>query len=232
MPEQQTAENGQQQASASETQTGQQQTATQTQTTDDGKGGKSAVLADLAKERDARQALEQQIADLKKAQEDQTAALAAALGVKAEDASGDATTALAEQVKALQAQMAATEREATILKLAANPGSDAEGNPLPAIPPEYHHLLTATDADALVAQAQSVAALVAAKATQDGTPGFAASAGQGQNGGPTPPLPAQIAAAETELRGKTPGTPEHRAAQQRVASLKSQQLAQIAQGSR
>ena len=157
------------------------------------------------------------------------AALAKAFGLTpGEEPTG--ADALAKQVEALQAQFAQTSREATILKLAATPGDDAEGNPLPAIPTEYHHLLTATDADALVAQAKSVAELVALKAAQNQTPGFAASAGQGQNGGPTPALPAQIAAAETDLRGTTPGTPENKAAQQRVMALKSQQLFATAQG--
>lgn len=49
---------GSQQQAAQEPETGQQQT------TDQGAGGKEAVLADLAKERDKRQALETQVAEL------------------------------------------------------------------------------------------------------------------------------------------------------------------------
>lgn len=185
------------------------------------KGGESTEAA----------ALKKQLDDLQAQQKAQTEALAKALGVKADEAPNP-TDALADQIKSLQEQFAETSRKAAILELAANPGTDAEGNKLPAIPPEYHHLLTATEPEALAVQAKSVAELVALKAAQSQIPGFAESAGQGQSGGPTPPLPAQIAAAETELRGKTPGTPEYRAAAERVAALKSQQLAQLAQGSR
>lgn len=53
---------------------------------DDGKGGKDAILADLAKERDARQALQKQVADMQAAQQAQMDAFATALGVKKEDA--------------------------------------------------------------------------------------------------------------------------------------------------
>lgn len=51
----------------------------------DGKGGKEAVLADLAKERDRRQDLERKIADLEQAGKTQLDAIAKALGLK-EDA--------------------------------------------------------------------------------------------------------------------------------------------------
>lgn len=216
---------------SAQTPTGQ---AASTATTDDGKGagGKDAILADLAKERDKRQELEQSIANLQQSQKDQMAALAKAFGLDPDKDAETGPDALAKSVADLQQQVAATQRKATILELAAKPGEDAEGKPLPAIPPEYHHLLTATDTDALTAQAKSVAELVALKAAQSQTPGFAESAGQGQNGGPTPPLPAQIAEAEKALQGTTPGTPEHRAAQQRAMALKSQQLFAVAQSAK
>lgn len=51
---------------------------------EEGKGGKEAVLADLAKERDKRQALEQQLAEAKTAQQSQLDAIAKALGLKSE----------------------------------------------------------------------------------------------------------------------------------------------------
>lgn len=197
-------------------------------TPDSGAGGKDAILADLARERDKRQELETKLTQFEQSQKDQMAALAKAFGLDPEKGGEAGADALAQQVTTLQQQFAATQREATVLKLAAAPGEDANGNKLPAIPPEYHHLLTATDADGLAAQAKSVAALVAQSAAKDQTPGFAASAGQGQNGGGSQPLPAQIAAAETELRGKTPGTPEYKTAQQRLMGLKSQQLAAAA----
>lgn len=176
-------------------------------------------------------ALKKQLDDMQQAQKDQTAALAKALGVSTGDAPNP-TDALAEQIKALQEQMVSTQRKATVLELAAKPGQDADGKALPAIPPEFHHLLTATDPDALAAQARSVAELVALKASQQQTPGFAESAGQGQNGGPTPPLPAQIAEAEKALQGTSPSSPEYRAAQQRVMALKSQQLFAVAQSAK
>jgi cytochrome c556 len=56
---------------------------------DEGKGGKSAILADLAKERDARQALERQIADLQAAQQTQLDGIAKALGLKSDDTPPD-----------------------------------------------------------------------------------------------------------------------------------------------
>lgn len=205
-----------------------QAAATGTAATDAGAGGKDAILADLAKERDKRQELEGKLTAFEQSQKDQMAALAKAFGLTPDEAATGAD-ALAKSVTDLQAQMASAQREAAILKLAAAPGVDAEGKPLPAIPAEYHHLLTATDAEALTAQAKSVAELVALKAAQSQLPGFAASAGQGQGGTPTAPLPAQIAEAEKALQGKTRGTPEYQAAAQRVASLKSQQLFAAAQ---
>jgi hypothetical protein len=69
---------------------------------DDGKGGKDAILADLAKERDARQALQQQMTDLQTAQQQQMDALAKALGLKKDDTPPDpaALTAQIETEKA------------------------------------------------------------------------------------------------------------------------------------
>lgn len=208
------------------------ETPSETPPAETGKGGKDAILADLAKERDKRQELEGKLTEFEKSQKEQMAALAKAFGVAPEEGESTDIEAVTKQLSALQEQMSTAQREAAILKLAAKPGEDAEGKPLPSIPSEYHHLLTATDADALAEQAKSVAGLVAARAAQEQTPGFAASAGQGQNGGPTPPLPAQIAAAETDLQGKTPGSPEHKAAQKKVMDLKAQQLFQAHQASK
>lgn len=191
---------------------------------DAGAGGKDAVLADLARERDKRQALETTVSQMQQAQKDQMAALAKAFGLDPEKAP-EGADALTQQVSTLQEQFAATQREATILKLAAKPGADADGKPLPAIPAEYHHLLTATDPAALTEQAKAVAELVAAKAAQQQTPSFAPSAGQGNNSDGDTSLTAQIAAAEKELQGKQLGTVDHRQAQRRLMSLKTQQLA-------
>lgn len=198
---------------------------------EEGKGGKESILADLARERDKRQELEQSVTAMQQAQKDQMAALAKAFGLDAKEAGEAGPDVLAQQVTALQEQFATTQRRATILELAAAPGADAEGKPLPAIPSEYHHLLTATDAEGLTAQAKSIAELVAVKAIQQQAPGFASSAGQGvNNGSGETTLPAQIAAAEKELQGKQPGTVDHKQSQRRLMSLKSQQLYAASRG--
>jgi hypothetical protein len=94
-------------------------------TTDDGKGGKSAVLADLAAERDKRQALEAQVATLTQNQQTQTAALANAFGLKPEETSD--VSALASQVPALQEHFAASEHQNLVLTVANAHGiSDTE----------------------------------------------------------------------------------------------------------
>ena len=83
---------------------------------DDGKGGKTAVLADLAAERDKRQALEQQVQQLQTTQKTQTEALAKAFGVKPEETSN--VDALAAQVTALQEQFTAATRSNLVLTVA------------------------------------------------------------------------------------------------------------------
>lgn len=83
---------------------------------DDGKGGKAAVLADLAAERDQRQALETQIQQLKDAQTAQTAALAKAFGI-APDETSDMQT-LTAQVTFLQEQFDKTQHENAVLAVA------------------------------------------------------------------------------------------------------------------
>lgn len=83
---------------------------------DDGKGGKAAVLADLATERDKRQALEQQVRDLQQAQQTQTDALAQAFGLKPEDTSD--VSKLAHQIGDLQRQFAETQHANSVLSLA------------------------------------------------------------------------------------------------------------------
>ena len=63
---------------------------------DEGKGGKDAVLADLAKERDKRQALEQKYAEAQQTQQQQLDAIAKALGLKSEDEAPDPAKITAE----------------------------------------------------------------------------------------------------------------------------------------
>lgn len=114
--------------------------------------------------------LKAQVAAIQTAQESQKKALAEALGLTEPPKSEDA---LAETVKNLQAQFQASQREATILRLA------AEKN----IPAEYHDLLTETDPEKLAAQAEKVGALVVAKSAAEGTPAFQANPGQGKGTG-------------------------------------------------
>ena len=134
---------------------------------------KKSVLADLAKERDARQALEKKF-------EDQQKAFAAALGLAEEPKSGDDIT---ETVNALKARLDESERTATKLAIAAEFK----------IPAEHHDLLTETDTEKLRAQAEKVGALIAAaNPGEPQNPAFVANPGQGQ-GGPTSPSAAEEA---------------------------------------
>lgn len=74
---------------------------------DDGKGGKDAILADLAKERDKRQELEGRLTEFQTQQQQQMDALAKALGLKPDDAPPDPAALTAqiaeEQGKAREA---------------------------------------------------------------------------------------------------------------------------------
>lgn len=141
---------------------------------------KNAVLADLARERDARQALEARLDAFSKA-----------LGGPSDPGKPED---LAETVKSLQSKFEASQNEALKLRIAASPGLDAEGKPLPAIPPQFHNLLTETDPEKLKAQAVTVAALIPATTATATSPAFLANPGQGQGGGAT--TPEAIAAAE------------------------------------
>lgn len=143
---------------------------------------KKSVLADLAKERDARQALEQKF-------EAQQKAFAAALGLTEEPKGADIT----ETVNALTKRLDDAEKRAVKLSIA------AEKN----IPADYHDLLTETDTEKLRAQAEKVAALVAAASKDDPqNPAFQANPGQGQNGAADP-----SAAEEAEYERFYPSTP-------------------------
>lgn len=84
---------------------------------DDGKGGKDALLADLAKERDKRQGLEQQVSDLQKAQQKQLDDIAVALGLKQSDAPPDAA-ALATQIQAAQDDARDARRQLAVVQAA------------------------------------------------------------------------------------------------------------------
>lgn len=80
---------------------------------DPGKGGKDAILADLATERDKRQALEKTVTDMQDAQKQQMDALATALGIKPADTPPD-PAALTAQIEAEKATAADAQRQLAI----------------------------------------------------------------------------------------------------------------------
>lgn len=96
---------------------------------DDGKGGKDAILADLAKERDARQALQQQINDMQAAQQAQMDALATALGIKKDDAPPDPAV-LTGQIETEKSSRQAAERQLAVYRVAADPAVAANASRL------------------------------------------------------------------------------------------------------
>lgn len=65
---------------------------------DPAKGGKDAILADLAKERDKRQALETTVSEMQTAHQQQMDALAKALGLKKDDDTPPDPDALASEI--------------------------------------------------------------------------------------------------------------------------------------
>lgn len=85
--------------------------------TEDGKGGKDAILADLAKERDKRQGLESQLTDFQTRQQEQMDAIAKALGLKSDDTPPDPAK-LTEQITLAQSEAAAANRELAVFKAA------------------------------------------------------------------------------------------------------------------
>lgn len=80
---------------------------------DPGKGGKDAILADLATERDKRQALEKTVTDMQAAQKQQMDALATALGIKPADTPPD-PAALTAQIEAEKATATDAQRQLAI----------------------------------------------------------------------------------------------------------------------
>lgn len=111
--------------------------------TDSPKGGKEAVLADLAKERKARQAVQERLKEL-----EPLAAKAKAL----EDAQKSETERLTEQLEQFKAQAAKAEAENLRLKVATESG----------LPADLHEFLVGSDEDELRAKAQKLMAATAA----------------------------------------------------------------------
>lgn len=89
---------------------------TPTQPADEGKGGKDAVLKDLATERDKRQALETQVQQLTAAQQTQKDALAKAFGLAPDETSDVAK--LADQITTLRDDFTATKHQNVVLSVA------------------------------------------------------------------------------------------------------------------
>jgi hypothetical protein len=147
---------------------------------DKGKGSKDAVLADLAKERDRRQALEQQVNELLPLKE-QFAAIAKVFGGK-DDESADPAK-LAEQLA--ESQRTATENAAALIRY-----KTAIEKQVPAHLMEFVGGSTAEEVEASIEKV--LAAFSSSKPT-----GPKPDPSQGDQGAPTS-LDAQIAEAEAK----------------------------------
>lgn len=109
---------------------------------DKGAGGKDALKADLARERDKRQELEQSVAALKKSQDEQRDAFAKALGLAPEETSD--TDKLSEQLSKLQDRLDGADRRTQVLEVATEHG----------IGKDDLHMLTGSTAEELKKQAE------------------------------------------------------------------------------
>lgn len=153
---------------------------------DAGKGGKSAVLADLAKERDERQKLQTQIETLQASQTAQRDAFAAALGVKPDQLSD--TDKLTAQLTDLSTKLSTLTKDNLVLKVAEGL-SDEDRAIIAALPDE--------------ATMRTVAARLKAATTPTGKPKPDPSSGGGTSGGEPVDMPgvsrlrAAYAAAQT-----------------------------------
>jgi len=146
---------------------------------DKGKGSKDAVLADLAKERDKRQALEQQVNDLLPLKE-QFAAIAKVFGGKDDEAPSDPAQ-LTEQLQ--ESQRVAAENAAALIRY-----KTAIEKQVPSHLMEFIGGSTAEEVEASIEKV--LAAFAASKPT-----GPQPDPSQGQQGAPAS-LDAQIAEAE------------------------------------
>ena len=131
---------------------------------DDGKGGKDAILADLAKERDKRQGLETDLQTLKDSQQSQLDAIAKALGLKPDDQPADPAKLTADITAAQADAREARQQLAVYRNAAAN-----EANP-DALLDSASFLRSMADIDPTDADAVNAAI----KAAVEGNPGFKA----------------------------------------------------------
>lgn len=144
---------------------------------DDGKGGKAAVLADLATERKERQALEAQVQLLTANSEAQKTALAKAFGLTPDETSD--VSKLAEQVTALKDQFTQTQRQNVVLAAANEHGiSDPE---------DLQLLADAKDEDAIKRLAARIAKANEGTSPTKPKPDLS----QGRNSGPAPKTPGE-----------------------------------------
>lgn len=141
---------------------------------DDGKGGKDAILADLAKERDKRQELETKLSEFETTQQQQMDAIAKALGLK-EDTPPD-PEALTAQVQAEQARA----REAAVQLAVYRNAAANEANP-DLLLDSASFLRTLAEVDPT--DTNAVASVI--KAAVEANPLFKVSPGTS----PTPPFP-------------------------------------------
>ena len=168
---------------------------------DDGKGGKSAILADLAKERDARQSLEQQVKDLQAAQQTQLDGIAKALGLKTDDTPPDPAK-LTEQLTTEQAKARDAQVQLAVYRNASAGNADPD-----ALLDSASFLRTVAEID----PTDSAAVTAAIKAAVEANPRYKAGdsipspgqAGIGVAGGgaqPADPRSADLAQIEADLR--------------------------------
>lgn len=169
---------------------------------DDGKGGKDAILADLAKERDKRQSIEKQLADAQSAQQTTLDNIAKALGLKSDE------TPDPEKLTAQLTTEQAKAREAAVQLAVYRNASAAGANP-DALLDSASFLRTLAEVDPTNADAVNAAIKTAIDAnprlkatTEDPFP-TAGQAGIGVTGGgsvPGDPRSADLAQIEADLR--------------------------------
>lgn len=156
--------------------------------------------------------LEAKLNELRDGDKARNDAIAKALGIQPEDASD--SDKLAAQVADLTGTVGALTKANLVLTIGKGL-SDEDQALLASLPDE--------------ATMRAVAERLAKQAAeaQESTPGFQPISGQGQGGGKGPTLAQQVATATAEVNKHNPGTPEHKAAQATLMSLKTQQLAAL-----
>jgi hypothetical protein len=161
---------------------------------DDGKGGKDAILADLAAERDKRQGLETKVQELQTAQQSQLDAIAKALGLKSDDTPPDPEKLTAD----IQAEQARA-REAQV-QLAVYRGAAASGGNPDALLDSASFLRSLAEVD----PGDPAAVATAIKAAVEANPRLAAQTE------PSIPTPGQVGLGVGSGGAPAPTTPQGR----------------------